>query len=326
MIRMSREGDDEAAGMGAPMRNVTLSASAAIAVLLGSAAHAGTGHQWGDYRWNTNGSTGTNVLALDVSYKFADKAYWLKYYVDATGGGVTGALKKWDDGTATYPSPLALNDKGETTTTTSAACDHIDGEVLVCADAYGTTEGWVGIAEIDADASNHILWATARFNDSYYRAAPYSATYDNDAQRQFVSCHEIGHTFGLGHLDTSFYNPNKGSCMDYTADPDGDGRRSKDNRNPGDVDWQVLLSNTMYGTLSGGGGKGGGKPRLDPFEFREVGSASPSPEGIANGRFGRIVAYDDLGRPVEYVRDLANGHKRITFVTWAKGYRPEDSR
>ena len=155
------------------MRKVTLSASAAIAVLLGSAAHAGTGHQWGDYRWNTNGATGTNVLALDVSYKFADQAYWLKYYVDATGGGVTGALKKWDDGTSTYPSPLALNDKGETNTTTSAACDHIDGEVLVCADAYGTAEGWVGIAEINADSSNYILWATARFNDSYYRAAPY---------------------------------------------------------------------------------------------------------------------------------------------------------
>lgn len=310
------------------MGKLSLLAAAAWATSLAGAAEAGTGHQWGDYRWDTNGATGTNVLALDVSYKFADKAYWLKYYVDATGGGVTGALKKWDDGTSTYPSPLALNDKGEAPGVTSAGCEHIVGEVLVCADAYGTSEGWVGIAEIDADASNFILWATARFNDSYYRSPAYASIYDNDAQRQFVSCHEIGHTFGLGHLDTSFYNPNKGSCMDYTADPDGDGRRSKDNRNPGDVDWQVLLSTTMYGTLSGGGkGNGGGKPnRLDPFQFREVGSATPSEQGVANGRFGRIVGYDGEGRPVEYVRDLANGHKRVTFVTWARGYRPEGSR
>lgn len=299
----------------------------ALTVLLGSAAQAGTGHQWGDYRWNTNGATGTNVLPLNVSYKFADKDYWLRYYVNATTSGLLGALKKWDDGTSTYPSPLALTDKGEANGVTSAGCEHIVGEVLVCADAYGTNQGWVGVAEIDIDSSNYITWATAKFNDSYYRQAPYSATYDNDGQRQFVSCHEIGHTFGLGHLDTSFYNPNKGSCMDYTADPDGDGRRSKDNRNPGDVDWQVLLSTTMYGTLSGGGkGGGGGKPRLDPFEFREVGTPSPSAEGAANGRFGRIVAYDDAGRPVEYVRDMPNGHKRVTFVTWARGYRPEDAR
>lgn len=300
-----------------------LACAAALTAMLSAASQAGTGHQWGDYRWNTNGAIGENALKLNVSYKFANKTYWLPYYVNATGG----ALKKWDDGTSVYKSPLQLTDKGETGSTTSLACNHIDGEVLVCADRYGTSEGWVGIAEINADG-NDILWATARFNNSYYLDAPYSNTYDNDGQRQFVSCHEIGHTFGLGHLDTSFYNPNKGSCMDYTADPDGDGRRSKDNRNPGDVDWQVLLSATMYGDGTGGGGKGGkggGKPnRLDPMNFREVGT--PAPQGLANGRFGRIVEYDGEGRPVQFVRDGGNGHTRITFVTWAKGYRPEGSK
>src|SRR5688572_10906592 len=105
-------------------------AAAAIIALSVGPASAGTGHQWEDYRWNTGGATGANVLALDVSYKLANKAYWLNHYVNATNGSLTGALQKWDAGTATYQSPLALNDKGEATHTTSSACGLILGEVV----------------------------------------------------------------------------------------------------------------------------------------------------------------------------------------------------
>ena len=253
-----------------------------VACSIAAAAIAGTGHQWGNYLWDyTYNPNVQKQLKLDVYYKFSPSsgATWIAYYNQALG--------KWENNSR---SPLDLTDRGQASGTTSLACDHTNGVVIVCADQYGTSEGWVGIAEIDA-IGNDILWATAKFNDSYYSpTSPYAGTYNNDAQRQFVACHEIGHTWGLGHLDTSFYNRNKGSCMDYTADPDG-----------------------------------GGKPnKLDPFEFRSVGNGPP--EGSPSGRFGMIVGYDDEGRPNEYVRYPGGGHERRVFVTWAKGYRPEHSR
>lgn len=292
--------------------------AAVVACSIAASAIAGTGHQWGDYLWDyTYVPNAQKQLSLDVYHKFSASSggMWGGYY--------TQALGKWENNNR---SPLDLTDKGQAGGTTSMACSPISGAVLVCADVYGTSEGWLGIAEIDI-IGIEIQWATAKFNDSYYSpSSPYAGTYNNPAQREFVSCHEIGHTFGLGHLDTSFYNRNKGSCMDYTADPDG-GPRNPDNRNPGAVDWDVLNSATMYGILTGGkGGKGGGgKPNLvDPFAFRTVGSGPP--EGSPSGRFGMIVGYDGEGRPNEFVRYPGNGHERRIFITWAKGHRPEHSK
>ncbi|HET9336886.1 MAG TPA: hypothetical protein VFO12_10830 [Sphingomicrobium sp.] len=275
--------------------------AAALAFAVSAAAIAGSGHQWGNYLWEEN----SEKLQLEFAYSFANEGVWAPYY--------RAALAKWE---VNVRSPLDLTDRGRDSGTDPATCAAKQGIVLVCAAAYGQT-GWVGIASIETEG-NYIRLATAKFNDTYY-ATP---SYNNDGQRQFVACHEIGHTFGLGHLDTSFNNRNKGSCMDYTSNPVG----PPDNRSPGTVDWDVLNSTTMYGDLVIGKGKGGGgKPgkATDPFEFRTVGDAAP---GAApdNRRYpwGIAVGFDDEGRPVEFLEDLGRGRTRRTFITWVRGHRP----
>ncbi|MCJ7421578.1 hypothetical protein [Sphingomicrobium astaxanthinifaciens] len=281
-------------------------------ILAAGTAIAGTGHQWGDFRWAPGGVP----VTLDLSFQGGDTAdIWRPYYK----GSSVAAFEKWGENAQ---SPLTLNSTELPADDAAAnACDPILGEVIVRADTYGST-GWVGVATIDADAEAFISWATAQINDSYFTPGSF---YDTPAQREFVMCHEIGHTFGLGHLDTNFYNRNLGTCMDYSADPDGGGRYRSSNLDPGQADWNVLNSATMYGEGaddggSGNPGRGGGKGR------NKLGAFPPAQAELPGGRFGGIVGYDAEGRPNHYVRDLANGHRRVTYVLWARGYRPEGSR
>lgn len=273
-------------------------------------------HQWGDYHWSTE----TTEVSLTLLYKFADPR-WNEFH--------TRSISIWKDNAE---SPLNLSDGGESSATTPKKCDPIANRILVCSEKYGY-RGWLGVASIWVDG-NHITQSTVKYNDSYYS----SGKYNTREQRNFVTCHEVGHTFGLGHLDENFDNDNLGSCMDYTSDPDG----PPDNQVPGSMDWNVLNSNSMYGsghdhsTTGGddggdGGGPGGGPPegkgpnKLDPFRFRTVGEI-PETSGEASTEWGRIVGYDNAGRPNEYLLDLGNGRRKITFVYWVRGYRPAGSR
>ena len=65
-------------------------------------------------------------------------------------------------------------------------------------------------------------------------------------------CQEIAHDFGLDHQDENFSNPNLGTCMDYTSDPEG----PPSNEHPNQHDYDQLES--IYSHLDGGGGGGGG--------------------------------------------------------------------
>ena len=148
-------------------------------------------------------------------------------------------------------------------------------------------------------------------------------------------CQEIGHDFGLDHQDEGFDNPNLGTCMDYTNEPDGGGTYGPANRAPNAHDYEMLNSTSMYGSAhsdgSSGGDDGGGNcnPRSpkcsggqDAFTFREVGKPITTSSGVSSSDWGRAIAYDAAGRPDTFLLDLGNGRKKITHVFWVPGYRP----
>jgi hypothetical protein len=55
-------------------------------------------------------------------------------------------------------------------------------------------------------------------------------------------CQEIAHDFGLDHQDENFNNPNLGTCMDYTSDPDG----PPSNEHPNQHDYDQLESSYSH--------------------------------------------------------------------------------
>jgi len=107
----------------------------------------------------------------------------------------------------------------------------------VCNANYGKT-GWKGINEMLIQG-NYIVASVAKMNEYYV-----SETVRNSgSERQYTMCHEIGHGFGLPHLDENFYNADLNSCMDYSSRP-------QNNLQPSPADYASL--NILYGVDANG--------------------------------------------------------------------------
>ena len=253
-------------------------AAALALVVVGSAL---ANHAWGSYHW----SRASNPFTLQVGDNVSSG--W--------DTNLNDAISDWAESDVLDLTKVAGNGSGST-------CSPTSGRIEVCNGAYGNN-GWLGIAQIWVTKGSHITQATTKINDSYFGSAPYNTS----AWKQMVMCQEVGHDFGLDHQDENFNNPNLGTCMDYTNDPDGGagGASSSDpsNEHPNQHDFAELV--TIYSHLDGAGG-GGGKPchgRKCPNGLD--GAPSLSQASKANG---------DV-----YVDHLPNGGRRLTHVFWALG-------
>jgi predicted Zn-dependent protease len=84
-------------------------------------------------------------------------------------------------------------------------CEPVSGRVEVCDWWYGTQTGWLGLTRLYFNATgDHIDAATVQLNNSFLYAP--NSRYNSDAARRHTLCHELGHTLGLDHPDTT-------SCM-----------------------------------------------------------------------------------------------------------------
>lgn len=239
----------------------------AVAALL-AALPAAASHSWSGYHWART----TNPFALTAIDSVTST--WDAYLGEAAGD--------WSQPpAASLPDVLDVGTvAGATDRKTRRRCPAASGKVRVCNDAYGNT-GWLGVAQIWVSGS-HIAQGTVKVNDTYFS----TATYDTPAWRRLVMCQEVGHTLGLDHQDESFSNPNLGTCMDYTSDPDG----PPSNEHPNAHDYEQLGQIYEHG---------------DSFNSYNS-SALP-----ASGKGKAKKVKDSL-----WVEDLGNGQKLLTWILW----------
>jgi hypothetical protein len=276
-------------GQNLRLRQCLTAVLGAVIVLSQLVVPASANHPWGTYHWKR---TGTEAV--------------IKW-----GNNVTSQWQAALDGTIQDWEPSAVIDLEPSTTRTDArACKPVLGTIQVCNYEYGN-KGWLGLATISV-SGGHITQATAKLNDTYFKRPEY----DTPAWRRSVMCQEVAHGFGLGHQDEDDYNPNLGSCMDYTYDPDGTIAGQLSNVGPGGPlanpnsgyqhhDFEQL--GTLYAHVDSATT---GTPTKSKAGMAEAASSDDPRE------WGQPTDDHGHGRPSHYVRDFGDGHKLFTFVIW----------
>jgi len=245
-----------------------------IAPLLALAftATSDANHSWGGYHWART----SNPVQLKTGNNL--NSTWFPY--------LGTAVTDWNKSSVLQ---LEIVNGG----TRPKNCRPTAGRIEVCNAPYGNT-GWLGIAQIWASGT-HITQGVAKMNDTYFN----TATYNTPPWRRLVMCQEVAHDFGLDHQDENFDNPNLGTCMDYTSDPDG----PPSNEHPNQHDYDQLA--TIYS-------------HLDSTNTATAVQPSAAPAALnAPAEWGRLVRSGGNGRVQTFERDFGRGEKMITHVFWA---------
>ena len=258
-----------------PSRRTRTSLIAIAAAAVAVATPAVADHSWGNYHWARTANPFTLKLGNNVG------ANWQDYLAEASAD--------WSRSRVLDTQVVGGQSRNV------QSCNATLGRIEVCSSAYGQNL-WLGIAQIWIQG-DHIVQGTARLNDSYFNMA----RYNTPAWRRLVMCQEIAHAFGVDHQDEDFANPNLGTCMDYTSDPDG----PPSNEHPNRHDYDQL--ETIYG-------------HVDTTTTVAAGTAGAGMSGGSSpSEWGRAVAFDRDGRPRIYERDLPGGQRVVTFVFWVRG-------
>lgn len=248
-----------------------------LALIAAFPSSAAASHSWGSYHWARTANPFTLLVGDNVS------STWDPYLVEAIGD--------WNQSTVLQLSKTAGG-------TNPRNCRPTAGRIEACSAKYGNN-GWLGLAQIWVSGS-HITQAVTKVNDTYFN----TRTYNTPPWRRLVMCQEIAHDFGLAHQDETFNNPNLGSCMDYTNDPDGTianpDQLSNEHPNAHDFDQIELIYGHLDSTSTVGQVTAAGAP------------------GNAPASWGQLVRGSRAAGVSLYVLDLGNGQRIYTHVIWAR--------
>ena len=235
-------------------------------------------HAWGTYHWRRTAAQVTPPVTMNLT------GAWPSY--------ASRVMTDWNASTYIESS------WGFGAISSRRRCTSATGQIEVCNDTYGQN-GWLGIAGISL-SGGHIVKGYTKLNDTYYN----TAKYNTPAWRRMVFCQEVGHDYGLGHVNETFTDLNTGSCMDYTNDPSGllgtNGTLS--NEYPNSHDYSMLAAiyqhlDSVSATL--------------PFDAMTSDATRPIKveEFLAKAdQWGEPVAFDPEGRPTTFFRKVAPNH------------------
>lgn len=253
------------------------------------------------------------VTAVTSAHHSWRKFHWARQsnpFTIKLGDNVSSA---WDSSLNLASADWSLSSVLNTTVvaggTSPANCNPTLGRVEVCNAAYGST-GWLGVASIWT-SGQHITQGTTKLNDTYFNQSQYNTS----AWRNFVTCQEVGHNFGLDHQDERFNNLNLGTCMDYTNDPSGTAgtNGTLNNEHPNQHDYEQL--ETIYAHLDSSTTVGQSTNTMPPA-MADINLDGPR-------QWGRPVKTSPNGRTSVYEHDFGGGQKVTTFVIWAD---PDDHK
>jgi hypothetical protein len=244
-------------------------------------------HRWSTYHWKKG-----NDGLVKPPVVTAITATWTSY--------VATAVADWNKSTVIdSPGPSVAAGVNAKT------CRAQAGRIVVCNARYGQN-GWLGIASIWL-SSGHIVQGTTKLNDTYFALPQYNTA----SWRAAVTCQEIGHDYGLGHQDENFSTDATTSCMEYTANPAG-------NEHPDAHDYDELMTIYNHTDATDFGMVIMGQSPARPPAFEDVGVPGDGP-----AEWGQAVHRDAQGRPDVFVREFANGGRKVTHVLWAIGEGPQ---
>lgn len=239
-------------------------------------------HSWSPYHWARMSNPFTLKLGDNVS------STWDAYLAEASADWSVSSV---------LDTAIVAGKGGKN-------CRATSGRVEVCNRKYGNN-GWLGLAQIWINGSSHITQGLAKMNDTYFN----TSTYNTPAWRRLVMCQEIAHTFGLDHQDEDFGNPNLGTCMDYTGDPDGP--PSNEHPNAHDLEQLELIYAHLDDTTTVGDAPSSPRGKGKNGHAVDAGDLDSPPA------WGKVLRKDGKGRPSLYGRDLGKGNKVFTFVFYA---------
>jgi hypothetical protein len=265
----------------------------AFLVVLVAAVPVFASHAWGTYHWNKTASQITPPVHNNVS------SVWDPY--------LDRAVTDWN-ASSVIQSPYGAS---YGPISQPKRCTSATGKIEVCNTTYGNN-GWLGIAGISL-SGGHIVKGYTKLNDTYFN----TTKYNTPAWRRMVTCQEIGHDYGLGHVNETFTDPNTGSCMDYTNDPSGTAGTNGNlsNEYPNSHDYSMLES--IYSHTHALASL--------PFDAMRADATRPTTlQEFVNkaDQWGEPIAFDPEGRPTTFFLRVGPNHNdgELIDVFWA----PED--